>query len=64
MSTPYDHDETRRMVRKVGSQATAEPIPSYDATILTAGGSVARIFLNGQSYALRITRQGKLILTK
>jgi hemin uptake protein HemP len=52
------------MVRKVGSQATAEPIPSYDATILTAGGSVARIFLNGQSYALRITRQGKLILTK
>jgi hemin uptake protein HemP len=38
--------------------------PLHDATELTAGGRVARIHLNGQLYALRITRQGKLILTK
>ncbi len=38
--------------------------PLHDATALTAGGRVARIHLNGQLYALRITRQGKLILTK
>ncbi|MGL4320409.1 MAG: hemin uptake protein HemP [Paracoccaceae bacterium] len=39
-------------------------IPVHDATVLTAGGVQARIVLNGQIYALRITRAGKLILTK
>jgi hemin uptake protein HemP len=38
--------------------------PLHDALHLTAGGAVARIHLNGQIYSLRITRQGKLILTK
>ena len=38
--------------------------PLHDAVHLTAGGAVARIHLNGQVYSLRITRQGKLILTK
>lgn len=38
--------------------------PLHDAAVLTAGGRVARIHLNGQLYSLRITRQGKLILTK
>lgn len=38
--------------------------PQHDATLLTKGGNLARIVLNGQVYALRITRQGKLILTK
>lgn len=38
--------------------------PVHDALHLTAGGPVARILLNGQVYALRITRAGKLILTK
>jgi len=38
--------------------------PLHDATALTQGGRLARIHLNGQFYALRITRQGKLILTK
>jgi hemin uptake protein HemP len=42
----------------------AAPVPCHEATDLTAGGAVARIRLNGQHYALRITRQGKLILTK
>lgn len=39
-------------------------IPEHDAVRLTGGGNLARIVLNGQVYALRITRQGKLILTK
>ncbi len=41
----------------------AEP-PLHDAETLTQGGSLARIVLHGQVYSLRITRQGKLILTK
>jgi hemin uptake protein HemP len=41
-----------------------EDIPTYDARILTAGQSVARILLDGQVYTLRITRAAKLILTK
>ncbi|WP_370654157.1 hemin uptake protein HemP [Pseudotabrizicola sp.] len=42
----------------------AEAIPLHDATALTEGGREARILLNGMIYSLRITRQGKLILTK
>ncbi len=40
------------------------PVPVHHAEALTAGGNLARIQLNGQSYWLRITRAGKLILTK
>lgn len=36
----------------------------YDARILTAGQSMAHIKLDGQTYTLRITKAGKLILTK
>jgi len=43
---------------------SAEVIPAHDALMLTAGGKLAHITLAGQTYALRITRQGKLILTK
>ncbi|MDH2325678.1 hemin uptake protein HemP [Falsirhodobacter xinxiangensis] len=39
-------------------------IPVHDATRLTDGGTQARIVLHGQVYSLRITRAGKLILTK
>ncbi len=42
---------------------TTEP-PLHDAVRLTGGGVQARIALNGQIYSLRITRAGKLILTK
>lgn len=42
----------------------AEAIPLHEATQLTEGGREARILLNGMVYCLRITRQGKLILTK
>jgi hemin uptake protein HemP len=36
----------------------------HDAESLTAGGTLAQIVLRGQVYNLRITRAGKLILTK
>lgn len=39
-------------------------LPVHEAEQLTAGGSVAQIVLHGQVYSLRITRAGKLILTK
>lgn len=39
-------------------------LPTYDATDLTKGGDQAQIVLNDQTYNLRITRAGKLILTK
>ncbi|MBY8977453.1 hemin uptake protein HemP [Rhodobacteraceae bacterium NNCM2] len=39
-------------------------VPCYDAEQLTDGGRQAQILLNEQLYTLRITRQGKLLLTK
>ncbi len=42
----------------------AQPLPSHDARNLTEGGTQAQIDLDGQIYTLRITRAGKLILTK
>ncbi len=39
-------------------------IPVHNAHELVAGGNTARIALYGQEYELRITRSGKLILTK
>jgi hemin uptake protein HemP len=41
-----------------------EPRPRHDARRLTEGGPEAEILLDGVRYVLRITRQGKLILTK
>ena len=41
-----------------------EPRPRHDARVLTEGGAEAEILLDGFRYVLRITRQGKLILTK
>ncbi|MEM8958954.1 MAG: hemin uptake protein HemP [Pseudomonadota bacterium] len=38
--------------------------PLHDARTLTDGGQLAQINLDGQVYTLRITRAGKLILTK
>ena len=39
-------------------------LPVHDARTLTGPAGQARIVLDGQVYALRITRAGKLILTK
>ncbi|MEM8555678.1 MAG: hemin uptake protein HemP [Pseudomonadota bacterium] len=38
--------------------------PTYNAEDLTEGGQLAYIQLRDQVYTLRITRAGKLILTK
>ena len=49
------------------SEAAARPedkLPIYEATDLTKGGDLAQIKLEDQLYTLRITRAGKLILTK
>lgn len=40
------------------------PVPVHSARALTQGGVQARIDLDGMVYDLRITRAGKLILTK
>lgn len=42
----------------------ADTLPTYDAKDLTKGGVQAQILLDNQTYFLRITRAGKLILTK
>lgn len=41
-----------------------QSLPSHAARDLTEGGTQAQIELDGQIYTLRITRAGKLILTK
>lgn len=38
--------------------------PIHNADLLTGQNGLARIVLNDQIYTLRITRAGKLILTK
>ena len=39
-------------------------LPTYAAEDLTKGADLAQIVLGEQTYILRITRAGKLILTK
>jgi hemin uptake protein HemP len=53
----------------LSSQSTAtdtgaSPLPVHEVRDLTKGGDQAQIVLDGQVYTLRITRAGKLILTK
>ena len=38
--------------------------PVHDVLTLTKGGSIARLVHRGEVYVLRVTRMGKLILTK
>ncbi len=45
-------------------RSTARELPTHDARALVDGGQLALITLDEQVYTLRITRQGKLILTK
>ncbi|MEM1073379.1 MAG: hemin uptake protein HemP [Pseudomonadota bacterium] len=54
-------------VTQVPQPANAEDLPkiaAYDARDLVRDGVQANIVLDGQVYVLRITRAGKLILTK
>ncbi len=43
---------------------SADSLPPYDARHLVLGGDQARIVFDDKVYNLRITRAGKLILTK
>lgn len=43
---------------------TQDGFPLYDARALIGDGVMAKLVLDGQIYTLRITRAGKLILTK
>lgn len=43
---------------------TAQSVPRYRSDELFRGATTAAIEHQGHSYLLRITRQGKLILTK
>ena len=49
--------------RETSARLETSP-PAHDARDLTRGGGLAHIMLDGQLYTLRITRAGKLILTK
>ena len=49
--------------RNLAAQITSSP-PVHDVYTLTGGGALAQIVLDGKTYQLRITRAGKLILTK
>lgn len=51
-------------VRPMTTRRQPEDRPCHDARLLTEGGHEAEILLDGMRYVLRITRQGKLILTK
>ncbi|WP_368185916.1 hemin uptake protein HemP [Aestuariibius sp. HNIBRBA575] len=45
-------------------QPAPTSLPTYAAEDLTKGAGLAQIVLGSQTYTLRITRAGKLILTK
>lgn len=62
MNAPFVPERPFR--RPVLSTAERAPRPMHDARLLTDGGNEARIVLDGTPYVLRITRLGKLILTK
>ncbi|MEO0990861.1 MAG: hemin uptake protein HemP [Pseudomonadota bacterium] len=52
------------MERLEPNEVQRPQLPAHRAEDLTEGGNQANIVLNGQVYTLRITRAGKLILTK
>lgn len=49
---------------KPSQTSGADGTARYDARDLVVNGIKAEIVLDGQTYTLRITRAGKLILTK
>lgn len=55
------------VMQNMAKPATIDPrtnIATHDARDLVLNGVKAEIVLDGQTYSLRITRAGKLILTK
>lgn len=58
-------EDTRRLKTVHSTNGKmSHSIPLHRAQSLTDGGNIAHIDLDGQTYILRITRAGKLILTK
>lgn len=53
-----------RLNATLPDEPLAPNLPLHEAETLTQGGTSALIRLEGQVYTLRITRMGKLILTK
>ncbi|MBW4709239.1 hemin uptake protein HemP [Roseobacter sp. YSTF-M11] len=49
---------------KESTHTPVQTVPAYDASDLTKGGGLAQIVYQDKIYVLRITRAGKLILTK
>lgn len=64
LDAPERHREHTAMMIKQTTNPPVESFPVYKATDLTEGRDQARIQLGDQLYTLRITRAGKLILTK
>lgn len=60
---PLDSSATAVQSGRTGPDP-AWPGPCHDARALTGASGAAVILLDGKPYVLRITRQGKLILTK
>lgn len=52
------------VVEAPASAPSPQTPPRYVAEALTKGGHLAEIVLGDQVYTLRITRAGKLLLTK
>lgn len=59
-----DHRSGKRTLTTTTKPEMNDTAPTHDARTLTNGADQARIVLDGQVYTLRITRAGKLILTK
>lgn len=53
-----------RSLRQDTADRAENGLPTYDARDLIQDGVQARVVLDDQTYVLRITRAGKLILTK
>ncbi|QIZ82654.1 hemin uptake protein HemP [Thalassovita gelatinovora] len=53
-----------RLSKDGAAQVAIKALPTHSAEDLTQGGNQALIVLQDQVYSLRITRAGKLILTK
>lgn len=54
----------QRPPKPVAVISDTDMLPTFDARDLVQDGAQARIVLDGQTYFLRVTRAGKLILTK
>lgn len=61
MPTPLP---TSRAERQTAPHTALSDLPAYDVRHMMAGGTTALMVLDGTAYTLRITRAGKLILTK